>query len=174
MPALLIALAVVAGIQPGFALAQEDGLDDLFTEPCSEADDADRFQLCNSCRPMELVVEGLNNDAKKIGLTEERLKVAAESRLRAARLYTDSWSAASGAFLYINVNAFRNSFSLLVQYNKRLIDPVSGETSASGTWSSGTVGGHGGDPGYIGQSLSERLDKFLVEYLRVNEKDCPR
>ena len=92
----------------------------------------------------------------------------------AARLYTDSWSAASGAFLYINVNVAQNSFNLLVEYHKRLIDPVSGETRAPGTWSSGTVGGHGGDPGYIGQSLSEKLDKFLVEYLRVNEKDCPR
>ena len=33
MPALLVALAIVVGIQPGLALDQEDGLDDLFTEP---------------------------------------------------------------------------------------------------------------------------------------------
>lgn len=35
------------------------------------------------------------------------------------------------------------------------------------------MGTHVGDPGFILQSLSEKLDKFLVEYLRVNEEDCP-
>ena len=45
-----------------------------------------RFQLFNNCEPMRLVVEDLSDDAKEIGLTTERLVVAAESRLRGARL----------------------------------------------------------------------------------------
>ena len=64
MPALLVALAIVVGIQPGLALDQEDGLDDLFTEPCSEADDADRFELCNVCRPMRLLVRSSRHEDK--------------------------------------------------------------------------------------------------------------
>ena len=29
-------------------------------------------------------------------------------------------------------------------------------------------------PEFIVQSVSEKVGEFLVEYLRVNEKDCPR
>ena len=174
MPALLIAVAVavVAGIQPGLALAQED---DLFTGPCSgAAGDNDRFELCNACRPMELVVENLNKDAKAIGLTRDRLQVTAESRLRAARLYTDSMSESNLANLYVRVTVAGPAFGVDVQYKKRLFDPVNGSGGIATTWQSSSTGTHGKNSGFIIQSVSEKLDKFLVEYLRVNEKDCPR
>ena len=48
----------------------------------------ERFKLFNACRPMELVVEGLRDGAADIGLAKGALQAAAESRLRAARLYT--------------------------------------------------------------------------------------
>ena len=48
---------------------------------------------------MRLVVEHLSKDAKKIGLTEEAIQAAAESRLRSAHLY----STESEPDLYINV-----------------------------------------------------------------------
>ena len=41
-----------------------------------------RFELFNNCQPMRLVIEYLNDDAKDIGLTRERLTLAVESRLR--------------------------------------------------------------------------------------------
>ena len=40
-------------------------------------------------------------------------------------------------------------------------DPVSGETNIAPTWREGSFGTHAGDPGYIIQVLSEKLDKFL-------------
>lgn len=46
----------------------------------------ERFELFNACRPMRLVVEGLPDRAAAIGLTEQSLQAAAESRLRGARL----------------------------------------------------------------------------------------
>ena len=108
MPALLIAFVIVAGIQPGLALAQEDGLDDLFTKHCSEADDVNRFELCNACRPMGLMVGPLGKNAKAVGLTMDRLQVTAESRLRAARLYTEDYAKANHAFLYVKAKACRS------------------------------------------------------------------
>ena len=45
-----------------------------------------RFELFNGCRPMEFMVADLRDDAKDIGLTRDRLRFTAESRLRAARL----------------------------------------------------------------------------------------
>ena len=186
MPALLIAVAVVAGIQPGLALAQdEEPLDlskyDAFLEtyvseskPCSGAGGVDRFTLCNACRPMRLVVEDLIKGAKAIGLTRDRLQITAESRLRAARLYTEDYAKSKGTSLYVNVGVVGGAWSLHVEYCKVVSDPVSGETNMAPTWKASSLGTHSGDPGYIIQALSEELDKFLVEYLRVNEKDCPR
>ena len=46
------------------------------------------FQLFNACRPTYLVVEGLPPDAAAISLTPERVITLAESRLRAARLFS--------------------------------------------------------------------------------------
>ena len=40
------------------------------------------------------------------------------------------------------------------------------------TWDLGATGTHGGDAGYVLQTLSEFVDTFVVEYLRVNEAAC--
>ena len=37
----------------------------------------ERFNLFNACRPMQLVIEYLDDDATEIGLTREMLKAAA-------------------------------------------------------------------------------------------------
>ena len=172
MSALLIAVAVLAGIQPGLALAQEDELDALFA--CSEAEDMKSFELCNVCRPVPLLIESLDRAATDIGLTKDRLRITAESRLRAARLYTDSGEESNGAVLYINVGVLGPAVSLQVQYHKRLLDPVTVEINIAPTWRNSVLGTHSGDPGFIIQALSEEVDEFLVEYLRVNEKHCLR
>ena len=186
MPALLIALAVVAGVQSGVAVAQdEEPLDlskyDAFLEPrvseskpCSGASDRDRLRLCNACRPMGLTVEGLSKDARAIGLTEDRLRVTAESRLRAARLYTASRSDSNWADLYVRVTVTGPAVSVHVGYDKLVTDSVSGVEGPAETWRTGSTGIHGRDSGFIVQNVSEKLDKFLVEYLRVNEEHCPR
>ena len=40
------------------------------------------------------------------------------------------------------------------------------------TWDTATYGTHGGNAGFILQSVSEDMDRFVLEYLRVNEKSC--
>ena len=166
-----------------------------------------RFKLFNGCRRLRLAVERLPDAAADIGLLEERIKTMAESRLRAARLFSDvaalrkeiereevamkmqGLSAAqigsargaalgayvNGAYLYVRVNVVGGAFSHEVQFRKRLYDPVLGLSGTPGTattWEAGVTGTHGGDAGYILQSLSEHMDRFLLEYLRVNEEAC--
>ncbi len=75
----------------------------------------DCFRLWNACRPLDLVVEGLTEDAEEIGLTRERIQTAAESRLRAARLYD---AEAADHYLYVNVNVVRRAFSIGVGYRQ--------------------------------------------------------
>ena len=80
------------------------------------------FELYNAGRPMELLIESLGNEERKIGLSEESLQAAAESRLRAARLYTEDWKRAANAYLYVNVNVVGPAYSISVKYEKRTTD----------------------------------------------------
>ena len=52
--------------------------------------DFDRFQLFTRCEEVVLSSVGVSGDkAEEIGLTEERIRAMAESRLRVARLLSD-------------------------------------------------------------------------------------
>ena len=134
--------------------------------------DLDRFKLFNACRPMELLVEGLYPDAQASGLTEERIQLAAESRLRAARLYTESVEKANFTYLYININVVGRAFKISVAYRRWVTDPVNNSNGRATTWDTGSAGTYGGDAGFIIQGLSSHLDEFLANYLRVNDSAC--
>ena len=134
--------------------------------------DLDRFALFNACRPMRLVVEGLYPDVQASGLTEERIQLAAESRLRAARLYTESMEKANLTHLYININVVGRAHSVSVAYRRWVTDPVNNSEGPATTWDTGSTGTHSGDASFIIQDLSRHLDKFLANYLRVNDSAC--
>ena len=132
----------------------------------------ERFELFNACRPMQLVLDVPPDRAAAIGLTEGALQAAAESRLRAARLYTEDLERADGAYLYVNVNVVGEAFGILVKYKKMVTDAF-GKVGTATTWNSGFVGTHGsGGASFILSNLSQHLDEFLAAYLRVNEEAC--
>lgn len=132
-----------------------------------------RFELFADCRPMRLVVESLSPHASKIGLTEEAIRAAAESRLRSARLYRSTLSAPYH-YLYINVSVVGRGISISLDFRKDVYDPLSGNTGFAITWNTGGAGTHGGNANYILSSISRHMDKFLVEFLRANEKACEK
>ena len=116
----------------------------------------ERFQLLANCEPMDLHLSGLSDsDAKAIGLTKQSVQAAAESRLRAARLYLEDASYA----LDINVTLTDRAFGIDVGYNKFVYDPISGEAFLSRTWRTGSTGTHGGDSNYILSAISGHLDQ---------------
>ena len=59
-----------------------------------------------------------------------------------------------------------------LEYNKWVFDPLSGEEAYAATWDTGGTGTHAGNSGFILSTVSGQPDKFLVEYLRVNEAAC--
>jgi hypothetical protein len=130
-----------------------------------------RFKLFSNCNRMTLVVEDLPAEAKKIGLTREAIQAAVESRLRSARLYD---SERFVPYLYINVLVVGKSFSVSVEYKKEVYDPLSGESMPTTAWERSTTGTHGGDSGYILSTVSRNMDRFLLEFLRVNEEACEK
>ena len=128
----------------------------------------ERFSLFNNCMPMDVVVEGLSDDAVELGLTENSLISAVESRLRSARLYDKDAS----NYLYLNVSVVSPAFSIRLAYEKRLFDPVSGEFWMVETWVISGTGTHSESSTFIRSSVSEYMDEFLVDYLRINEDHC--
>ncbi len=156
----LFVLAVTAVLAVGVAHAEEMSLEER----------RERFELFNYCLPMRLIVEGLGSGADEIGLTEELLTAAVESRLRSARLYDEDAS----FYLYLNVNVVGQGFGISLEYRTgvcRLL--ISDLCSMATTWDTGSAGTHGGNAGYIRSWVSGHMDTFLLEYLRVNEEYCP-
>ena len=123
---------------------------------------------------MMLVVEVVPSDAQTFELTE-RAQLAVESRLRAARLYTESWEKANFVHLSIGINVLGPAYSIDVKYWKWVTDPVNNSNGRATTWSTGGIGRLGArdrDPAFIIQDLSSHLDGFLANYLRVNDPAC--
>lgn len=137
----------------------------------AQIDLLDRFKLYNACRPMEVLVEDFPNEARGLGLTRQGFEVAAESRLRAARLYSEDRNENGGAYLYLMTTVVSRAFTVEVHYKKVVTDDFQIAVPAS-TWRDGFIGTYGRDASYIMSSLSELLDQFLAEYLRVNEAEC--
>ncbi|MDE0158604.1 MAG: hypothetical protein OXN24_00825 [Candidatus Dadabacteria bacterium] len=129
----------------------------------------EQFQLFNECRPMNLFIT--LKDSDDTGLTKERIQIAAESRLRSARLYTATLNFTNGV-LWISVHGVEQAFQINASYMKVLFDPVSEQSFPAVTWSESATGIHARDAAFILQGVSELLDKFILEYLRVNEAAC--
>ena len=134
-------------------------------------DTGDLFDLCPPDEGMRLVVESLREDAKQGDLTEEQIRNAAESRLRAAGIYDPE----ADPSLYINVNAgppekgskFFPFYSIIVEYKRWLFDLRLTWFGSATTWNTGSTGQ--GRSSHILSVLSRHLDKFLVDYLRVRD-----
>lgn len=128
----------------------------------------ERFGLFAACQPMSVVVADQSKDAIEIGLTTKSIQALAEGRLRAARLYKDS-PVNNALLVLIWVEGL--AFNISVEFIKRVRDEH-GKTGLATTWSANTTGTHGRSETYVMFALSDRIDEFIVKYLRVNETDC--
>ncbi len=132
------------------------------------------FQLYNGCQPFQLLVEydlyEENSDEhnQAIDLTKQAIQNLAESRLRAARLHTKT---ASPQYLDIDIRVVGISFHISLSFMKVVYDTASDSRGYASTWGAGYIG-IANNSGFILSNLSERMDLFLVEYLRVNEDAC--
>ena len=146
----------------------------------------DRFKFFNACRPMVLLVgvEVPGDDAIKVGLITERLQAAAESRLRAARLYTEKSASdmrdEGGAILSViaNVQDEKDADGLAVYAWKleywKLVTDEFGVSAYAVTWEN-TVFAAGGveEANYIVSDVLLALDLFIAAYLVTNGKGKP-
>lgn len=127
----------------------------------------EEFMLWNDCDPVFLIVEDLSYEARQIGLTEDRIQTAVESRLRSARIYSES----ADSNVYVNVNTSGSAVSFSFEFRPLVIR--AGFMGHAQTWKIASVGTFSSNAGYlIIQTVSEYADKFINEYLRVNASAC--
>ena len=129
----------------------------------------ERFRLFTECAPLRLnvAVAPADPDSDGIGLTEDRVRRMAESRLRAARLYDAEGEAV--VRLYAIYSGFPQVLGL--DFWKTLFDPISEEWGVLKVYEPQRYG-RSEDAGFFMQSLSEMLDAFIDDYLRVNGEWC--
>ena len=136
-----------------------------------EYSEFDRFGLFNECKPMDLFVSlEINDSAKEKGLTltKERVQTKAELLLRSARLYNED----ATEVLFVHIHVVGGAFSVGVDYKKYLYDSASELFGYASTWESGSTGYGPGDEDHILSGMVTDIDRFLLKYLRVNEKAC--
>jgi len=124
------------------------------------------LEVADSKKVMVLV-DDLNEQAKKIGLQAGKIKTQCESRLKQAGLEASSYKPEN---LNINVNVIRYAFTIAVEFHRPVLFEV-GEAwykKRAVTWCTGVTGTHKGNPEYILQALDGLLDQFLKEYLEAN------
>jgi hypothetical protein len=135
-------------------------------------DTYDLFRLCPPDEGMRLVVESLHEAANRGDLTEEQIRNAAESRLRAAGIYDSE----ANPYLYIRITVGDPQmgrfpfYSIEVKYSRTLFEPRLPWSRSAATWRIGSAGQ--GDSSFILSDLSQHLDKFLVDYLRIRDSEA--
>ena len=132
-------------------------------------------ELFTGCAPMNLLVEELDSeDTRATGLTTKAIENAAESRLRAARLFVPLEKQIDDQFLYIRVSIVGSAFSIKVELGRYLDNLGHGIGGIAKVWDASSTGTHGGNGQYILGSVSQHLDEFIASYLRANEEHCSR
>jgi len=146
------------------------------SSPAVRADDsaASRATL-QGITAVAVVVESLDDDAKKIGLTEEAIRTDVELKLRLAgmRIVTqdDLLTLPGAPYLYVSVTVLPPEAGCIsVELNQSAVLRRNGE-SAFGvtTWSVGSVRVNPSAQG-IRNAIKDEVDTFLNAWLSVNPK----
>ena len=136
--------------------------------------------LYAACAPMIFTVADLSPEGEKeTGLTKQAIINAVESRLRGARLFVPLGKQGKEhqirlQNIHVVVSIYAPAFSVIVSLERLVEDLGYGLPGIATVWIAGKVGTHGGDGTLILGLVSEILDEFLVNYLRVNEADCAK
>ena len=136
-----------------------------------EVSEYDRFRLWSDCRPMDLVVEELGEEAAAFGLTRELIADAVGDRLASVELVdqTFDWPV---PYLYLQVNVVDDAFSISIQFLKPVLDYASSLTFLTTTWDGQSAGLHGNNAEFVVANVMRHVELFLADFLRVNEPAC--
>ena len=150
----------------------------------TEAEEATmRFAYWTGCSPLKLFVSVPSvESARRMGLTEAVVATAVRSRLRAARIYTDTDNVevpllvAQVAVYPFEDQQITGAHHVRLSLYKHVHDPLSRLSGYAETkiFSVELIGINEGKAAFILSGIAQIMDSFIDEYLRVNEPACSR
>jgi hypothetical protein len=125
--------------------------------------------------PLGVLVEGVSEDAEKIGLTRDRIEARVNQSLRRAGITPEEPTVRGmmhgRLYLYVNVNVLGSCFNISISL-KREVYYRSGDKSFAMlgvTWDTGTTG-QARSSTFILDKISEDIELFCNEFLKANGK----
>jgi len=126
-----------------------------------------------------VLVEAVGEDARRIGLSSNRIESRVKIRLRQVGLRpVESYERRDASYLYVNINIIGTAFSINLSFIRDVFFYEDSEVSVgteglyksrATTWRDGGTGTHANNPEYIISSLDGYLDQFLSDYLDAND-----
>lgn len=129
--------------------------------------------LWNNCEPIILTVNVDNNLVKK-GLSEKQIENAIVTRLISARIYGKPKENAGELEVKLNSLDHSHSYSILVSFKLLAYRLLYSDQWTSGTTITWVISGHGisSQPRIILDAVTETIDEFVADYLRINYPAC--
>ncbi|MYA33279.1 MAG: hypothetical protein F4164_06370 [Gemmatimonadales bacterium] len=133
----------------------------------------ENFSLFTDCASLWFMPTVSDPD-DELGLSLDRVRTLVRSRLRAAGIYQDAdpEHATASRILWVRVTVIGRAWKIRMHISTFFPDPLTDRQLVLEIWSHENFGTHGGDPGFVLGLLSEGVDEFIDEYLRVNEEAC--
>jgi hypothetical protein len=129
---------------------------------------------------VEVVVERLEPDVERAGLTQQQLQIDVELQLRKAgiRVLTqrEALAVPGQPYLYINANVVPRSgeltaYSISVELEQLASLETNGSLAIASTWSAGSTGSVGSERlDFIRGRIKDRVDEFINAYLSVHPR----
>ncbi len=126
-----------------------------------------------SHKRLNVAIEGIDDEDRQAGLTEELIRAKVELQLRRNGIspntkldLSQSW------YLYVRVDTVSEAFSIDVEFKRLVTYSSEGrmyETIAT-VWDQNLTGVFAGDSSFILQHLANMLDLFINAYLKANQK----
>lgn len=122
-----------------------------------------------------VAIEKLDDNAKKIGLSEKAINNRVGLKLRSMGYTPLDWERTFSTYecmIYVNTLVVGPAFHIDVEF-KRFVEYEDANhrkrySTVATTWKEGITGTHGGDRAYMLSALEELLDTLLNQYLKAN------
>lgn len=128
-------------------------------------------ELFSNCRPISVGVGDLSRDARRLRITEKRIRTIGELALRSQNLYSDAEGIVQPT-IFLGISVLDNAFSIHVTFYKFVREVNLDIPFLAIAWQKSSTGTHAGDREFILSELSELMDNFLLDYLRENQRYC--
>ena len=139
------------------------------------------YEVLKGINRLDVSIEFLSDGARKIGLTDERLRTVTELRLRKEGIailervdkmtLEEMKKFLRTPNIYVNASVAGNAFHVDLEIHEQVsLDRDKSIECVATSWGRGVTGIHTNDPEYIISSLGELLDVFLNDYYKANPK----